>query len=365
MENRSSNGTIFNPYSWNEVANIFFLDQPVGVGFSYADFGETVETTEDAAKNVHAFITIFFETFKQFQGRPLHLSGESYGGRYLPVFASEIVDQNTIAAAAGQPTINLKSVLIGNGITDISTLYEGRFEVECSIASLNVPFQSIQDCVRMKAALPRCQKRMQQSCIESFDFLDCQAAISFCDGSLSTAMWASAIRPDVGRNVYDISKPCIGDLCYLENTVITDYLNLETTRKLLGVETTSNFSSCSHDVGSGFASNMDKWRSPTQFYVAALLERNIRILIYAGTYDWQCNWVANKLWLEKLEWSGGDAYRTAQFSDWTVNGHKAGETKSSGLLTFATIRGAGHMVPHDKPQESLAMVQRWLANNSL
>lgn len=51
----------------------------VGVGFSYADFGETVETTEDASKNIHAFISIFFETFKQFTGRALHLSGESYG----------------------------------------------------------------------------------------------------------------------------------------------------------------------------------------------------------------------------------------------------------------------------------------------
>jgi carboxypeptidase C (cathepsin A) len=50
----------------------------VGVGYSYADFGETVETTEEAARNVHAFLTIFFETFKQFAGRPLHLSGESY-----------------------------------------------------------------------------------------------------------------------------------------------------------------------------------------------------------------------------------------------------------------------------------------------
>jgi carboxypeptidase C (cathepsin A) len=51
----------------------------VGVGFSYADHGETVETTETAAKNVDAFLRIFFENFKQFSGRRLHLAGESYG----------------------------------------------------------------------------------------------------------------------------------------------------------------------------------------------------------------------------------------------------------------------------------------------
>ena len=48
------------------------------MGFSYADFGETIETTEDAAINAYAFIAIFFETFAQFKGRPFHMAGESY-----------------------------------------------------------------------------------------------------------------------------------------------------------------------------------------------------------------------------------------------------------------------------------------------
>ncbi|KAF5372005.1 hypothetical protein D9615_008105 [Tricholomella constricta] len=338
MKNTSANGTLWNPYSWNEEANIFFLDQPVGVGFSYADFGETVETTEDAAKNVHAFLTIFFETFQQFSGRALHLSGESYGGRYIPVFASEIYDQNQVAIREGRQPLNLKSVLIGNGITDISTLYAGRYEVECGTASLDVPFQSISACVRMKTALPRCQKAMQKGCIDQFDTINCRAAVNFCDNELSSAMWAS------GKNVYDISKKCEGELCYAETDFIKRYLDLPQTRALLGVEYPSNFSSCSSVVGQNFAAHMDKWAVPTQYYVSGLLDRGVRILIYAGTYDWQCNWVANKLWVDKLEWSESVEYQTQSWREWMVAGKNVGQVKTTSLLTFATIRGAGHMM---------------------
>ncbi|KAJ7628633.1 Alpha/Beta hydrolase protein [Roridomyces roridus] len=359
MKNASSNGTTWNPYSWNSEANIFFLDQPVGVGFSYADYGEKIETTEDAAKNAHAFISIFFETFSQFKGRALHLSGESYAGRYLPVFASEIYDQNQLAKAAGRPTLNLQSVIIGNGITDISTLYPGRYEIECGTAALDVPYQSISNCVRMKSALPRCQQRMKEGCIDQFDATNCRAAVAFCDSELSTGMWAT------GRNVYDVSKPCIGDLCYEENGVITKYLSSPAIRQLLGVDSgAANFSSCSDEVGRLFNARLDKWAVPTQFYVAGLLDRGIRVLIYAGTYDWQCNWVANRMWVDKLEWTGQEAYAALEWADWGVDGAegKAGEVKQGegSLLAFVTIRGAGHMVPHDKPEEALAMLSAWL-----
>lgn len=36
-------------------------------------------TTEEAAKDIAAFVAIFFETFTKFRGNKFHMAGESYG----------------------------------------------------------------------------------------------------------------------------------------------------------------------------------------------------------------------------------------------------------------------------------------------
>jgi hypothetical protein len=53
------------------------LDEPIGVGFSYAENGQVVGRAEQAALDVQAFIAIFIETFKEFKGRPLHLVSQA------------------------------------------------------------------------------------------------------------------------------------------------------------------------------------------------------------------------------------------------------------------------------------------------
>ena len=40
------NGPKYHPESWTSNANIFFVDQPIGVGYSYADHGESVVRLE-------------------------------------------------------------------------------------------------------------------------------------------------------------------------------------------------------------------------------------------------------------------------------------------------------------------------------
>ncbi|KAG9004034.1 hypothetical protein FRB94_002743 [Tulasnella sp. JGI-2019a] len=119
---KTANKTTWNSHSWNSKANIFFLDQPVGIGFSYAEYGIQASVgTMEAARNIYTFIFLFIEHFESFKGRELHLTGESYAGRYLPLIASEIVDSNEKAVKARYERISLKSVLIGNGWMDFLT----------------------------------------------------------------------------------------------------------------------------------------------------------------------------------------------------------------------------------------------------
>lgn len=70
----------------------------------------------------------------------------------------------------------------------------------------------------------------------------------------------------------------------------------------------------------------------------------MRALIYVGELDWICNWVGNERWTRALEWSGGSAFAAEALGTWDVGGRVVGKVRSSGKLTFATIKGAGHMV---------------------
>ncbi|KAA1476372.1 hypothetical protein DENSPDRAFT_884280 [Dentipellis sp. KUC8613] len=100
-------------------------------------------------------------------------------------------------------------------------------------------------------------------------------------------------------------------------------------------------------------------------YVSALLERGIFVLLYVGDYDWICNWVGSERWTLALEWSGQKEFQAQALRAWTVDGEAAGVTRKAGRLTFATVKGAGHMVPFDKPKQSLALINRWIAKEDL
>lgn len=72
---------------------------------------------------------------------------------------------------------------------------------------------------------------------------------------------------------------------------IATFLDRPDVRKTIGVDPKlGKFSGCDYDVISRFHDSLD-WIFPAHEYIAALLERGIRTLIYVGANDWICNWV--------------------------------------------------------------------------
>ncbi|KAJ6546835.1 serine carboxypeptidase [Mycena capillaripes] len=354
--------TEYNEYGWNSKANLLFIDQPVGVAFSYAEYGESVETTEEAAKDIAAFLAIFFESRDSLKGRALHIAGESYGGRYVPLFAAEVYDQNRHLIQLGMTPVNLVSALIGNGCSDTYHTITSYYDMQCSTFA-GPPIQSISVCAEMKRVLPRCEQALQTHCEETFDMINCQAAQSFCVEMIQGPFYLTGMSP------YDIRTECIGEvmdtLCYPQTKQIANYLNLPSTRATLGIDPSyPNITLVGWAVNAAFSASGDVHKS-SALHIAALLDHGVRVLIYAGTYDLACNFVGNDRVARDLEWYGQKQFAAQPLRDWFVNGQPAGETRAFGGLTFATFRDAGHQVPHDSPVQALALINRWLADGPL
>jgi carboxypeptidase C (cathepsin A) len=54
---------VVNPQSWNQRANVVYIDQPVGTGFSYADRDVYERNEDEVAEDVYAFTQVLFVLF--------------------------------------------------------------------------------------------------------------------------------------------------------------------------------------------------------------------------------------------------------------------------------------------------------------
>ncbi|GAB7361885.1 hypothetical protein MBLNU230_g1923t1 [Neophaeotheca triangularis] len=334
----------YNPSAWNANASVIFLDQPVNVGYSYS--GSSVSNTVAAGKDVYALMTLFFKQFPEYAEQPFHISGESYAGHYIPVFANEILSHK-------KRNINLQSVLIGNGLTDGLTQYNYYRPMACGDGGWPAVL-SESECTAMDNSLPRCESLIE-SCYNSESAWTCVPASIYCNNAM--------IGPyqKTGQNPYDVREKCKGsDLCYDEIDWIQQYLNKDNVMKALGAEVDS-YDSCNFDINRNFLFQGD-WMKPFHRLVPGILEQ-IPVLVYAGDADFICNWLGNLAWTNALEWPGQSAYQKAEMEDLELlsDGTNIGSVKSSGNFTFSRLHAGGHMVPHDQPVASLEMVNRWLS----
>ena len=77
-----------NQYSWNTRANVLYIESPAGVGWSIAGTKADLSTNDMVqSEDALSALRSWFVKFPEYLPNDLFVSGESYGGIYVPYLA--------------------------------------------------------------------------------------------------------------------------------------------------------------------------------------------------------------------------------------------------------------------------------------
>ncbi|MED6203278.1 hypothetical protein PIB30_113845, partial [Stylosanthes scabra] len=112
---------------------------------------------------------------------------------------------------------------------------------------------------------------------------------------------------------------------------ITQFLNTDEVKKVLGVNESQVFKATSSEVRTALQGDIMK---SVKFRVEELLRINTtRVLIYQGQYDLLAGPVQTDAWVKTMKWEGIEEYMNAERKIWKVNGELAGYVQQWKSLT--------------------------------
>ncbi|PFH53772.1 hypothetical protein AMATHDRAFT_54267 [Amanita thiersii Skay4041] len=95
-----------NPFSWTKLANVVWVEQPVGTGFSQGK--PNISNDDELAAQAAGFLEQFVEVFSELKGSDFYVTGESYAGFYVPYIANFLYEH------PGTVDLNLKGIWIAD-----------------------------------------------------------------------------------------------------------------------------------------------------------------------------------------------------------------------------------------------------------
>jgi len=382
-------GQQVNPHSWNNVANVLFLESPAGSfltpdaertsGFSYClKQGQKQRTCSwnDKTQAVAYAQTLqaFYKAYPEYASHDLYLAGESYAGQYIPNIAAHIVDTPSL-------DLPLKGIAVGNGCWG-----GDEHTVECNGPNEN------RDMVELYYGKGLVSKKLYDNVM---------ATCEFPRVSLKCRVLLGDVEKEAGpHNVYNIYDNCPGgaeaggsleewsqhtgkSLAWLGRFLRRHSLNATAMEHLRGISggydwTCGQFAaipayfereevrSALHMPKTGTGSHFDYSTSgPASVTLYPDLIRKLdRVLIYNGDADTCVPYVGNEEWTSSMV-TKKVVTEIQPWHPWYVPsspGHiPAGyATTYSNNFTFVTIRLAGHQVPKNMPVAALQMITNFL-----
>ncbi|KAI0036240.1 serine carboxypeptidase [Vararia minispora EC-137] len=328
-----SSGVVLNPTSYTEFANVIFIDQPVGVGFSYGTLA--VGTSQEAAQDVWEFFQIWFKDsrFSKFANREFGIWTESYGGHYGPTFAAYFLQQNSGIAqgTVSGLTINLKYLGVGDGLTDPLNQYPGYI----SYAAGN-PYHALVS----SSTITRANSSFWAS-------NGCRSQIVACNNGGSDSVCSRA-QSTCNNNIL---SPLAGnwDVYYIltQNPdpyppALDSYLGSSNVTSAIGAQST--WSETNFNVYSNFAATGD-WMRNSRPLLETVIDSGVRTIVFDGDADYILNFHGVEAMVDALQTKFTATYAAQSFANFTVNGVPAGVFKNAGTFSYVRIFGAGHEVP--------------------
>ncbi|XP_030472526.2 serine carboxypeptidase-like 18 [Syzygium oleosum] len=353
-----------NSYSWTKIANIIFLDAPVGTGFSYATTWRAYNSTDtSSAAQSYEFLRKWLMAHPKFLTNPLYITGDSYSGVIVPIIVKEVYDGNE---AGREPPMNLKGYVLGNPVTcevkDISEripfghktalisdeLYEST-KTDCNGDYVNVdPTNGA--CLTDLEMVSRCLEKIYVAHI-------LEPMCSIISPNHTRLKWSRSVLEE---NIIDVvsvpqqSRPWCRSYNYLYSYI---WANDRNVREALHIRegTKPEWDRCNYSL------SYTKDVLNSVVYHRYLSKTSLRALIYSGDHDLAIPYIGTLDWIRSLNLT-----LLGPWSPWFVEAQVAGYSilyseNYKYDLTFTTIKGGGHTAPEYKPKQCLAMVDRWFS----
>ncbi len=365
---------VMNEWRWNKIANMVFIEQPIGVGYSYSDNSDDYRIgDEQAAQDNLQVVLEFYEKFPQYASNPLYISSESYGGHYMPTWASAIVNYNK----QNEDQINFKGFAVGNPYTDYYSGSGAQIQTYWDHQLLPKPlWDKYVDagCTKTSTQFNTsiCYTLMLDFMVKIGDLnpyaLDYPVCVSAQQSWMTDYLFE---RNKVPNGLFGQTKqiiesiPLKDDYEPCEDNYATEYMNLPDVKSALHVNSDIEWEECSRTVKYEL---FDKFKPMEKYYRELLDDKefsDLRIMVYSGDDDAVCATVGTQRWIWNLGYPVDSLWKT-----WSVDGQTSGyitqfKTPNSKepRLTFATVHGAGHEVPTYKPKEAFVLFQAYLNSN--
>jgi len=342
-----------NPNSWNRVANVLYLESPAGVGFSYSNNTDDYNTGDyRTANDAYMFLQGFLQEYPQFASLPFWITGESYGGHYVPELAKRILDGNS---QGKYPKINIEGIMVGNAWTSMPIDNYGAVFYWWTHALISDDtFNGIKSNCNFSDVGPLleegCEAYLDSADQEMGNILIYDIYVDVCtSGGKIVRQMARTGSPlhqaMLDDNINPPYLPCADDYTYT-------YMNTKAVQAAIHADTMAYpWNECSSIVNYNYS---DVQKSVIPLY-SDFFAADLRVLVFSGDVDAIVPITGTRVWVGSLNLSVIQAWQP-----WYVDQQVGGYYTVYDGLTLTTVRDAGHMVAQTQPERCFVMFSSFL-----